>query len=74
MNNQLLNNLRKTIFWSLDTIKGSKIQREIKNIERVLSSPNFSTLKERTKEPLTILLEHAVNETEYYKPYHRQYF
>ncbi|MCA0959863.1 CoF synthetase [Muricauda ruestringensis] len=69
MNNQLLNNLRKTIFWSLDTIKGSKIQREIKNIERVLSSPNLSTLKERTKEPLTILLEHAVNETEYYKPY-----
>lgn len=58
------------MFWSLDTIKGSPLQRELNDIESIFALNSFKSLRERTDVPLTSLLNKAVNETDFYNEYH----
>ncbi|WP_418501184.1 CoF synthetase [Flagellimonas sp.] len=67
MNHTFLNYLRNSTFWALDAIKGGKIKTNLKDIEASLSLDSFESLKEKNHETLSLLLDIAVNETEYYK-------
>lgn len=65
--NNFLNQMRYAAFWMLDVVKGSKIKRDLNDIEHSFSLDSFESLKEKNHLPLKKLLDKAVNNSHYYK-------
>jgi phenylacetate-CoA ligase len=61
--------IRSAIFWSLDYLSGSPVRRHLHNIQLV--SKNGSLLVEHQAQQLKLLLNHAVQTTDYFKNYDR---
>jgi phenylacetate-CoA ligase len=64
----MLQNLRKSVFWATDIIKGSSVSNHLHEIQT--SFEDFSTRNHPyNKKKLHELLEHASQTTDYYAPY-----
>lgn len=60
-------NLRKSIFWMLDRLKGGNIKKEYLDIKYIFETNNG--YKERINRYLSDLLQYAVHHTEFYAGY-----
>ncbi|HEA22430.1 hypothetical protein LCGC14_1512620 [marine sediment metagenome] len=62
----MLQVFRKTLFWSLDILKGGIVKNHLKDVKNILE--NFDSIESRLRrsETLNKLLDHAANTTTYY--------
>jgi len=68
-NNGVLENLRRDIFWLLDTYKGKKVKLHIEDISSILENIETDQAAQRRKSKLEELLQHAVSTTKFYEPF-----
>ena len=64
-----MGNLRQTMFWALDKLKGGTIQRHLDDIEGVFENYNSVDVREKLSKYLSDTLQYAVENIEYYKPF-----
>ncbi|WP_240911329.1 phenylacetate--CoA ligase family protein [Yeosuana marina] len=64
-----LENLRYSLFWSLDRLKGGNVKKHYKDIRFILEQFESSYSKQKRDDALKMLLEHAVKTTVFYKNY-----
>jgi phenylacetate-CoA ligase len=59
--------IRKSIFWSLDSLQGNQVQNHMADLDRALTDPEaaHAISQQRTRE----LLDHACNTTAYYRQF-----
>ena len=62
-----LERLRNILFWTVDFIKGAKVAKHYKEIKYILENYNSPKAKQKSEINLEKLLQHAVNNTEFYK-------
>ena len=65
----MLQSLRKTMFWSLDLLKGGKLKSHYNDIDFILQNMDSVESKNRRSESLEALLKHAVNSTAFYNEF-----
>ena len=63
----MFNEIRKTGFWFLDSLKRGKIKKEYNEIKQMLENPNKQNFLDLQNNYLNELLKHAVLTTEFYK-------
>lgn len=65
----MLQTFRRNLFWSLDTLKGSKVKTHYRDIQQILE--NFDSVESRIRraESLQQLLDHAVKTIPYYRQF-----
>ncbi|WP_066224100.1 phenylacetate--CoA ligase family protein [Formosa haliotis] len=63
----MLNVMRKTLFWTVDFIKGSRIKTEYSEIRNILENLNSKEVKILQEYNLKKILRHAKETTMYYK-------
>ncbi|MGY3794151.1 phenylacetate--CoA ligase family protein [uncultured Aquimarina sp.] len=63
----MLNNLRNILFWTIDTLTGSKKKSNFQDIQSLLENVNSTTSTKRKKEYLDAILQHAIGTVPYYK-------
>lgn len=61
-------NLRKKLFWLLDSLKGSPVRNNLEHIKNLFNL-SFEKLMERNKEPLHNLLKTASDNTKFYSEF-----
>nr|WP_321222495.1 CoF synthetase [uncultured Psychroserpens sp.] len=66
---KLLEDIRYYSFWILDLIKGGRIRAHYKNIKYILENYNSERSKIMRDKHLSNLLQHAVTNASFYKPY-----
>ncbi|WP_298789294.1 CoF synthetase [uncultured Allomuricauda sp.] len=66
MINNLPSKLRYLSFWILDTLKGRKILKELKDIQLLLGQNSFDLLKKKNEAKVKDLLNKVVHEAPYY--------
>jgi len=59
--------LRNKVFWVLDTLKGYRVAKQVKELQRILSSSNWAAIEEYNSLKLNQLLVHASNSVSFYK-------
>lgn len=62
----LLNKLRNTCFWLLDSFKGGKIKSQFQQIQLGIENPNSDAAKKAKELHLKSLLAHAIKTTGFY--------
>lgn len=67
--NQLAEQLRNTLFWIFDALKGGKLKAQYKDIGQILENFDSPESKERRDLLLKKLLRHASKTTPFYKDY-----
>ncbi|MWW23660.1 phenylacetate--CoA ligase family protein [Algibacter lectus] len=65
MSNVVLERFRNTLFWWLDTLKGSPIKKHLNDISDTLN--NFEITKIKREQNLAKLLKHSIQTTPFYK-------
>lgn len=65
----MLENIRKSLFWSLDFLKGGCINAHYKDIESILGNPESAESRSKRTKSLEKLLKHAVSTTQFYKEF-----
>jgi phenylacetate-CoA ligase len=65
----MLNRLRFTVFWLLDTLKGSHLKKELNAVKETLELKSFSEIQEKNKSVLKNLLDTVVKESKFYESY-----
>ncbi len=65
----MLQTFRKSLFWSLDVLRGSKVKSHYRDVQNILE--NFRSVESRNRrtESLNKLLNHAVNTTTFYQQF-----
>ncbi|WP_108801773.1 CoF synthetase [Aquimarina sp. Aq107] len=63
----MLNNLRNTLFWTIDTLTRGKKKSNFKDIQSLLENVNSKKSIKRKKEYLDSILQHAINTVPFYK-------
>jgi phenylacetate-CoA ligase len=63
------NNIRKNIFWIIDTLSGGGVKSHLKEINIILDDPESNRAKKIRNKNLENILNHAANNTPYYKIY-----
>ena len=63
---ELLEQLRKSFFWTLDRIKDRQVGKHFENIQSVLENENSTEAIKIKKEALEKLLHHATHSTSFY--------
>jgi phenylacetate-CoA ligase len=61
--------LRKIIFEISDFFQGNPVNKQLKEIERLMAEASFDTIKAHQAAKLKLLLDAVVEKTEYYSPY-----
>ncbi len=59
--------MRRTIFWTIDFIKGAPIKNHIKDISNILNNYSSNESIKKRKEYLSDLLKHATSSTDFYQ-------
>ncbi|MGX1930522.1 CoF synthetase [Flagellimonas sp. 2504JD4-2] len=67
MRHPFLNQLRYASFWLLDTLKGGKVKKDLKDIEESLTMDSFGQLQKKNDSKIKELLGHAVQNFSFYK-------
>ena len=62
-------NIRKSIFWALDFLKGSPIRAHYNEVKFLVENPNNPKAIEINKKNLNNLIDHATSTTEFYKSF-----
>ena len=63
----ILAQLRSFAFWTLDTLKGSPVRKNLLEIEYILNNQNAQDVKKMREDKVRALLNHAVSTTPFYK-------
>ena len=66
---QTIEKLRKSVFWTIDLIKGRKIRKHYNDIKSILENYDSKESKDIRALHLTRLLENACSTTAFYKDY-----
>ncbi len=66
---RITENIRKSIFWALDFLKGSPIRAHYNEIKFLVENPQDPKAIEISQKNLKSLINHASSTTDFYKPY-----
>lgn len=66
---QLLESLRKNLFWSVDSLKGGKVRANYNDIQSIIEDYHATASVQKREQYLNAILNHAVNNTAFYKNY-----
>lgn len=64
---RVLEYIRRQIFWLTDYFKGKPVRKHLVEIQDILENSSLEKSKQRIDQLLSRLLDHAVNQVEYYK-------
>lgn len=62
-------NLRNSVFWLIDKLKGSPVRQNFNEVAFMLENPNALDVIQRRKQYLEKIISHAVHTVPYYKGY-----
>ncbi len=69
MADSLFRNIRSSVFWTLDSLKGGRIRAHLTDIDTIFNNSFTDNSVEKLNERLNALLKHAVSSTPFYLKY-----
>ena len=68
------NSIRRTGFWTIDSLKGGATKKHYRAINQIMANPNSETNVARRSAILNDLLDHATKTVPFYSKYRQEYF